>query len=109
MIGKYEDLDKISLNGEMTTITPVASIEASPSNNFKNTHRTKLSFPRFLSEKSIKIYQRRKNSDSISLLSPKKTFKLTRSPTTYVKEKEKMKNIPELLEKAIKAQKKTTI
>jgi tetratricopeptide (TPR) repeat protein len=90
----------------MTTITPVASIEASPSSAcIKNTHRRKLSLSRFISEKNFKIYQRKKNSEYLSLLSPK-SLKLTRSPTTHVKGNEKMRNIPELLEKSLKAQKK---
>jgi len=83
----------------MMTKLPEASIEASPVMNLKPISR-KIGLHRFFTEKPFK---RAKESEYLSLKS--KTIRLSKSPT-FFKEKDKLRNIPELLEKSLKSQRK---
>jgi len=89
------------MNKNQTINTPVASVEASPV--LKNPNLRKR-FPRFLSAQSFKIYQRGKEYEYLSLKTPK-TLRFSKSPI-QLKEKDKLRTIPELLEKGLKAERK---
>jgi len=80
------------------TSTPVASVEASPV-KLKSPKILYKGKPRFFSEKTLKIYRRGKDKDSA--LKPK-TPRFSKTPTL----KDKLRNITELLENSLKAQKK---